>query len=242
VPVAEDEGDPDREGDQPLGPTDVQRLTLAAEDRGDELRVARQPTDRGGRELGAVARDPEACETGDGGVGQPALQRLQGHGDHQSGGCAVGLRRQLGAEPASGGLDQGVPHPDTGVTRVVDQAAVVLVDGRCRCREWEQGGPEQGAVLGAPAALEADAAGAVGGDGQEPRQVGDAFLPRELLLEAAVFSVGVDHMDQVSPGPGQVGGVEAPGMLHHGLLAASPDRGARGEGVDGGDDHLGLLG
>ncbi len=72
--------------------------------------------------------------------------------------------------------------------------------------------------------------------------VGGAFLPVQLAFELAVFCVGVDHVDQVTSGAGEVGGVEAPRMLQQGLLAAGTDRGPRRQGLDRPDDHIGLLG
>lgn len=42
VLVAQDEGEPDRGGDQAAGATDVEDLALAAEDGGDDLGVAGQ--------------------------------------------------------------------------------------------------------------------------------------------------------------------------------------------------------
>ena len=47
VPVAEDQGLPDRGGDQALGAADVEDRGTCAEDRRDHLGVAAQPADRG---------------------------------------------------------------------------------------------------------------------------------------------------------------------------------------------------
>ena len=66
VPVAEDQGGPEGGGDQAFGAADIQRLTLAAEDGGDDLGVTRQPPDGGDGELvdGVVARPVRSVSRG----------------------------------------------------------------------------------------------------------------------------------------------------------------------------------
>jgi hypothetical protein len=51
VSVADDQGGPDRGGHQSSGAADVEGFAMAAEDGGDDLGDAGQPTDRGHREL-----------------------------------------------------------------------------------------------------------------------------------------------------------------------------------------------
>ena len=55
--------------------------------------------------------------------------------------------------------------------------------------------------------------------------MGGAFLPVQLPFELPIHGVGVDHMHQMASSPGEVGGIEAPGMLEQGLLTPAPDRG-----------------
>jgi hypothetical protein len=158
----------------------------------------------------------------------------------------------VGGQGVLGGGDQGVPHPGTGITRVPELVVVVgeLVvvvgvvvggGGGCRGRQRQQRGFEQGAVLGGPASFDPDSAGCVERYREVAGEVGGAFLAVQLAFEASVLGVGVDHVDQVPAGAGQVGGVEVSGMLEEGLFAAGADRGAGREGLDGLHDHLGLL-
>jgi len=108
--------------------------------------------------------------------------------------------------------------------------------------QWQEGGPEQGAVLGGASSSDPDAAGTVEGQRQEPGLVGGAFLPGQLLLQPAVLGVGVDHAHQVASGRGQLGGVQGTGVLQEHGLATGPDRGAGRQRLDRGHDHVGLLG
>jgi hypothetical protein len=121
VSVADDQGGPDRGGDDSSGAADVEGFAVGAEDRGDDLGVAGQPAQGGGRQL--VGR--RVCEA----LGQ----LLEGDGDVESCGCAVGVRGQAGVQPVLGGRDQGVPQPGTGVAGVVHDFPVLLVDGRGGC-------------------------------------------------------------------------------------------------------------
>jgi hypothetical protein len=52
VPVAQDQGGPDGEGDQASGAAHIQGFAVARENGGDDLGVTRQPADGGHRELG----------------------------------------------------------------------------------------------------------------------------------------------------------------------------------------------
>ena len=125
------------------------------------------------------------------------------------------------------GLDQGVPHPGTGVARVADQLPVepvVVVDRGCGCGERHERGFEEGAVLGGSAALDPDPAGSVGCDREVSAQVGGTFLAVQLPLELPVHRVGVDHLHQMAAGAGEVGGIEAPGMLEQGGFSPGSDR------------------
>jgi hypothetical protein len=72
--------------------------------------------------------------------------------------------------------------------------------------------------------------------------VGGAFSSVQLPFELPVGGVGADHLHQMAAGAGQVGGVEAPGMLDQGGFTAGPDRSARRQGLDGLHDDVGLLG
>ena len=84
--------------------------------------------------------------------------------------------------------------------------------------EGEQGGGEEGAVLGRAAAADPDPTGPVRDDRQGPAQVGGAFLPLQRGLKAAVEAVGVDDLDQMPARLGQLGGVQGLGVAQHQLL------------------------
>ena len=101
--------------------------------------------------------------------------------------------------------------------------ASVFVDGGCRAGQREQGGFEQGAVLGRAAASDPDSSGAVVAEGEVAVEVGGAFLTLQGGLEPAVHGVGVDDLGEVSPGPGEVGGVQGPGLAEQDLLPAASD-------------------
>ena len=98
------------------------------------------------------------------------------------------------------------------VARVVNDVAAIIVHRRHRRGHWEESGLEEGTVLGGAATFESHTTGSVSGDRQEPRHVGGALLPRELALELAVLGVGVDHVQEMAPGPGQLAGVEDTGV------------------------------
>jgi hypothetical protein len=49
-----------------------------------------------------------------------------------------------------------------------------------------------------------------------------AFLTVQRPLQPPVLGLGVDHVDQVTPGPGQVGGIQTGRGLHHHLLPPRP--------------------
>ncbi len=102
---------------------------------------------------------------------------------------------------------------------------VVFVDGGCGCGQRHERGFEEGAVLGGSAALDADSAGAVADDGEVSAQVGGAFFAVQLPFELPIHGVGVDHMHQMASSAGEVGGIEAPGMLEQGGFTPAPDRG-----------------
>ena len=217
VPVADDQGGPDREGDQSFGAADVEWLALAAEDGGDDLGVTRQPSDGGDGQLV------------DGVVGQAGGECLEGGGDHESGWGAVGVGWQVGVQGVLSGLRPG--RPTSGRRRPAGRGPaprpVVFVDGGCRCGQGHERGFEEGAVLGRSAALHADSAGSVGCDREVSAQVRGTFLPVQLTFELPVRGVGVDHMHQMASRPGEVGGVEAPRMLEQGrsprVRTAVPD-------------------
>jgi hypothetical protein len=64
----------------------------------------------------------------------------------------------------------------------------------------------------------------------------------QLGLEVPVGGVGVDHVDQVTAGAGQVGGIQAPGLLEQDPFATDPQRLAHAQLVDRLHDDVGLLG
>ena len=51
-----------------------------------------------------------------------------------------------------------------------------------------------------------------------------AFLTFEGGFEPAVDGVGVDDLDQMPAGPGELGGVEVSGLADQDLLPAAPDQ------------------
>ena len=97
VLVAEDQRGPDAGGDQPAGAADVEDLTLSAEDRGDDLRIAGEPADRSSRQR--LARGEESL-----GV-EPVAQIIERHGQRQAGGGGVGVGQVVGGLEAAAGLD-----------------------------------------------------------------------------------------------------------------------------------------
>ena len=171
---------------------------------------------------------------------------VEGDGDPGTG--AVGGGYAVGVQGVLGELDQGVEHAGAVVAGVgLHFAAGGVrvdggVDGGRGLGEGEQGGAEHGAVLGAAAALDPDPAGAVLGDREEPAGVRGAFLAVEGGLVAALGTVGVDDLGEVSGGAGQLGGVEPPGLLQQHLLAPGSQGRARGQGVDRVADDRGLSG
>ena len=161
-------------------------------------------------------------------------------GDQESGGGGVGVGDPVGVDRVVGHGEQGVPEPGAVVPRIADHGASVLVDGGCRAGQREQGGFEQGAVLGRAAASDPDSSGAVVADGEVAVEVGGSFLTLQGGLEPAVHGVGVDDLGEVSPGPGEVGGVQGPGLAEQDLLPAASDPVTGREVLHGTDDDLGL--
>jgi len=108
--------------------------------------------------------------------------------------------------------------------------------------EREQGGLEGGGVLDAAPAAEADAAGAVLGDRQEPVEVGGPVGAVEVAFGGGVGPVGIGDREQVPGGLGEVGGGQPGGLVQEQGLGAVPQAGPVREPVHGIDDHRGLLG
>ena len=104
----------------------------------------------------------------------------------------------------------------------------------------QQCGDQEGAVLGRAAAPEADSAGPVFGDGEVAVQVGGTFLTFQCGFEPAVDGVGVDHLGQVPPGLGELGGIQPSGLGHEHLLAAAPHQVTGRQVLDRSDDDVGL--
>ena len=140
----------------------------------------------------------------------PVRRVVEVGGDGEPGSGAVALGGQVGGQGVLGTLDQGVPAAGR---RGRGGRGLAGPGGGDRCGEREQGGAEEGGVLGAAAALDPDAAGAVGGDGEEPVEVGGAFLAVQLAFEGRSVAVGVDHVEDAASGLGEVGGVEPAGFL-----------------------------
>ena len=161
------------------------------------------------------------------------LQAAVVEGDQEPGRGAVGVRDAVGVQGVLGGGDQGVPQASPVVARIPHHLALVarlVIGGRLRAGEREEGGCEEGAVLGRAAAADPDPTGAVGGDREVAVEVRGAFLTLQGGLEPPVDGVGVDDLDDVSPGPGEVGGVQMRGLGDQDPLAATPDPAPRAGG------------
>ena len=108
--------------------------------------------------------------------------------------------------------------------------------------ERQQGGLDDGGVLDGAAPAQPDAAGAVLGDGEVAAEVGGAVLAVEVSLGLAFGAVGVDDVDQVARGLGEVACVQPPGLREQGLLGLFPQVRVGGELLDGVHDDGGLFG
>ncbi len=181
----------------------------------------------GCRVVGGGGRQAGAGEL----VVEPGEQGVEADGDRDPGAGAVGVGGQVGGQGVLGQADQGVPESGAVVARVPWPWAVRAVAGgrvgwrpRDRCGEREEGGLEGGGVLEGAAAAEAYAAGAVLGDREVAAQVRGPVGAVEGFLGVAVGAVGVDHLEEVAGGPGQVGGVEPAGRLEQHRLPAFAQR------------------
>ncbi len=70
--------------------------------------------------------------------------------------------------------------------------------------------------------------------------MGGAFLPLQPGLQPPVDRVGVDDLDQVPSGPGELGGVEVAGLADHQLLPAAAGPVPRRQLGDRLHDEVGL--
>ena len=163
---------------------------------------------------------------------------------------------QLGGQGVLGQGDEGVPAAGAGLPRIPPRRAglsrragfagllVHLVDpvlgSGFGSGEGEERGLEEGTVLGRPAAADPDPTGPVLADGQVAVEVGGAFLPLQPGLQPPVDRVGVDDLDQVPTGPGQLGGVEVGRLADHQPLAAAAGPVPRRQLGHRGDDQVGL--
>ncbi len=172
---------------------------------------------------------------------------------------AVGLGQHVSGLQQSAGLDEGVEHPGAvvaGVAGVAGVAAVVPASGFATGGgvadraplfwlwggEGDEGGFEEGGVLGGAAALDPGSAGLVVGDGQVATQVGGSFETVQGFLVAAFVAVGVDDGGQVECELAELGGVEVLGLGQEDLDSAGAEVGVAGEPVDGSFDDVGLGG
>jgi hypothetical protein len=88
------------------------------------------------------------------------------------------------------------------------------------CGQRDEGGLDQGGVLGGAAALDPGAASLVVGEGEVAAVVGTAFEAVEVLLVAPGLAVGVDDGGEVEAELLERGGVELLGLGQQGLGAA----------------------
>src|SRR4029077_11820698 len=120
--------------------------------------------------------------------------------------------------------DEGVPHPGAVVARVRVRLAGLGIGGRLGAGERQQGGLDEGPVLGRAPAADPDPASAVFGDRQVPVQVGGSLFALELGFEPSVDGVGVDDLGDVPAGFGELGGVQVAGLADQDLLPAAADQ------------------
>ena len=141
---------------------DVEDLAAGAEDGGDDLGVTRQPAEDVGGEVGAVGGGGHSSGF------EAVAQGLVVEGDQEPGGGGVGVGDPVGVEGVLGEGDQGVPQAGAVVAGVAESAAgsaglpvVAACEGGCGSGEGEEGGCEEGAVLGRAAAADPDPTGPV---------------------------------------------------------------------------------
>ncbi len=140
--VTQDQGGPDRGGDQAAEPADVEDLAVAAVDGGDDLGVAGQPAQHPGWELGAIGGGPDARV--DPTSFESVFEALVVEGDQEPGGDGVGVGDPAGVEGVLGQGDQGVPEPGAVVSRVPGVPGVVtgfpVVSSTSASAWWVWGG------------------------------------------------------------------------------------------------------
>ena len=95
------------------------------------------------------------------------------------------------------------------------------VGGGCGAGERHEGCFDQCSVLGGAAAGDPDPTGPVVGDREVSVQVRGSFLTLQGGLESAVHGVGVDDLDQMPAGFGELGGVQRRRVADHQPLAAA---------------------
>ena len=199
---------------------------LGAEGDGDDVGVAREAADGGGAQLGAVVTDRGPVDL--------TPQGVEAGGDRDPRPGTVGVGGQVGGQGVLAGQHQRVPHPGAVVTHVLDVPVAVLVRrrGGGGLGERQEGGLDPGGVLDGAAAPDPDAAGTVLGEGEEPAEVRGAVLPLQVLLGLAFGALGVDDVDEVARGLGEVGGVQPPGLVEQLLLRQLPEVGVGGQLLD----------
>ena len=150
--------------------------------------ASRRRTSGGRSRPSAVVTDTSGFEV--------VAQGLVVEGDQEPGGDGVGVGDPVGVQGVLGERRPGRPTAGRrGRGGRGARGAGSRRSRRSRARRWgggsgsgqgEQGGFEEGAVLGRAAAADPDPTGAVRGDRQGPAQVGGAFLAFQGGLEAAV--------------------------------------------------------
>ena len=110
VLVSQGEGFPDAGGDEALGAADVEDLAVVAEDGGDDLGVAGEPS------YGGDGDGVPGLQRGGTGAG---AQRIKADGDGEAGFGAVLVQQQpVGFLGFQGELDEGVPAAGAVVAQI----------------------------------------------------------------------------------------------------------------------------
>ena len=223
VPVADPHGEALVLAEQPACPSEVQRLRLAAEDDGDEVRVAGQPhrlrgrDDVSGAQLGGAHRSLEPVEV---------------DGDHHRGGAAPVRGQQPARAAPPAGRTKARPRRTSCGRRLPVSGSI----GSMPCSRWPRRGRGVGLEVGPQPSGDRvrEPALQVGGAVAAPAQAQPGGLrgPAFLLLEAAAFVVlgdlgGHDLEDLATEDP-QPGGVEVGGLGDQVGLGLDQDRLRRG--------------
>jgi hypothetical protein len=152
----------------------------------------------------------------------------------------MGLGKHVGARKPVARADEGVPQPGavvSGIPAVVgavgDPARADAVGGNATagaglgglgCRQRPQHLLDQRRVLDGAPSGQPNAADAVLGDREVPAEVGGALLAAQRPLVAAFGAVGVEPLEHVRAGTGQLGGITRRGLVDQDALGGDSKR------------------